>query len=183
MKKGKTKTLVECAVLIALSTVLSMIKVWTMPLGGSVTLLSMLPVCYISIRHGLKNGLFASFVYACVQLFLDIGPAMGWGLTPMRCAGMIAFDYIIAFTVLGIAGIFREKGMKGVMAGTFLAVFLRFVCHIVSGALVFDIWLPDGWSSPWIYSVVYNGTLMLPEVIITIAGAVVCYKVLLKRKF
>ena len=162
MKNTKTKILVECAILIALSTVLSLVKVWTMPLGGSITLLSMLPVCYISIRHGLKWGLFSSFIYSCVQLFLDLGAAMSWGLTVGRWIGMIAFDYIIAFTVLGIAGLFAKKGMAGVMAGTAAAVFLRFISHIISGTFVFDIWMPEGWANPFVYSLVYNVTFMLP---------------------
>ena len=181
MKTSKIRILTECAILIALSTVLSMIKVMTMPLGGSITLLSMLPVCYVSIRHGLKWGLFSSFIYACIQLFLDLGAAMSWGLTAGRWAGMIAFDYIIAFTVLGLAGVFAKKGFAGIMTGTTLAVFLRFVCHVISGAFVFDIWMPEGWASPIVYSLAYNGAFMLPELIITVAGAAICYKALSKR--
>lgn len=183
MKNSKTKIMVECAILIAFSTVLSLIKVWSMPLGGSVTLLSMLPVCYISIRHGLKWGLGSSFIYACLQLSLDFAAAMGWGLTPLRWAGMISFDYIIPFTVLGLAGLFVSKGFKGVMAGTALSVFLRFVSHIVSGTFVFDIWMPEGWGSPLVYSLAYNGTFMLPELVMTLVGAAIVYKALEKRNF
>lgn len=182
MKATKTKILTECAILIALSTVLSLVKVWTMPLGGSITLLSMLPVCYVSVRHGIKWGMSASFIYSCIQLLLDLGAAMSWGLTPARWAGMIAFDYILAFSVLGLAGMFAKKGMLGIMAGTTIAVFLRFACHIVSGTFVFDIWMPDGWGNPFIYSLAYNGTFMLPELIITLVGAAICYKALSLRK-
>ena len=181
MNKSKTKIMVECALLIALSTVLSMVKIWAMPLGGSVTLLSMLPICYVSVRHGLKWGLGSAFVYSCVQLALDLGPAMGWGLTPMRWAGMIAFDYLIPFTVLGLSGLFAYKGFKGVMAGTALAVFLRFLSHLVSGTIVFDIWMPEGWGSPFVYSVAYNGAFMLPELVMTLVGAAIIYKALINR--
>ena len=181
MKATKTKIMVECAILIALSTVLSLVKVWTMPLGGSITLLSMLPVCYVSIRHGLKWGLSASFIYSCIQFLLDLAAAMSWGLTPARWAGMIAFDYIIAFTVLGLAGLFAKKGIAGIMAGTTLAVVLRFFSHIISGTFVFDIWMPDNWGNPFIYSIAYNGAFMLPELIITLIGAAICYKALSSR--
>ncbi len=182
MKATKTNIIVECAILIALSTVLSMVKVWTMPLGGSITLLSMLPVCYVSIRHGLKWGLSASFVYSCIQLMLDLPAAMSWGLTPGRWVGMIAFDYIIAFTVLGLAGLFAKKGISGVIAGTMVAVVLRFFSHIISGTFVFDIWMPEAWGNPFYYSIAYNGTFMLPELIITLIGATICYKALSLRK-
>lgn len=178
----KTKTLVECAVLIALSTVLSLITVYKMPLGGSLTLLSMLPVCYISVRHGLKWGLGSAFIYSLIQLALDLGPAMGWGLTPWRWVGMIAFDYVLAFTVLGLAGIFAKKGLGGVVAGVAVALALRFVCHVISGAIVFDIWMPEGWSNAWIYSVCYNGAFMLPELIFTCIGSGIVFGALKSRK-
>ncbi|MBO4951072.1 MAG: energy-coupled thiamine transporter ThiT [Clostridia bacterium] len=181
MKKSKTKIMVECSIVIALSTALSLVKIIPMPLGGSVTLLSMLPVCYMSIRHGLKWGLGTSFVYSCIQLALDFAAAMGWGLSAARWVGMIAFDYIIPFTVLGLSGLFAKKGFVGVMSGTALAIFLRFVSHIISGSFVFDIWMPEGWGSPFVYSVAYNGAYMLPELIMTLVGAAIVYKALANR--
>ena len=181
MRNSKTKILVESAILIALSTVLSLIKIWQMPLGGSLTLLSMLPICYISIRHGLKWGIGAAFVYSCIQLSMDIAAAMGWGLNAARWAGMIAFDYIIPFTALGVAGIFAKKGIKGIIAGTTLALVLRFLSHVISGSIIFDIWMPEGWANPFIYSIAYNGTFMLPELILTLIGAAIVFKALKDR--
>ena len=70
------------AVMVALSAALSMVKIFEMPLGGSVTLLSMLPVCMLAIMYGCKHGLFCSFVYALSQLLFGIGAVLGWGLTP-----------------------------------------------------------------------------------------------------
>lgn len=178
----KVKTLVECAILVALSTVLSLIPIGIkLPLGGSLTLLSMLPICLISIRHGLKWGFGSAFLYSLIQFFIDLGPALGWGLTPWRWVGMILFDYIIAFTVLGIAGIFAKKGTAGVVGGVALACALRFVSHVISGAIVFDIWCPEGWS-PFPYSICYNGAFMLPELIFTCIGAFIVYKALKSRK-
>lgn len=165
--KKRIYTLTECAVMIALSTVLSLIKVWKMPLGGSVTALSMLPICLVSVMFGLKWGLGSAFVYAVIQLMFDLPEAMGWGLTPGVWVGMIFFDYLIAFTVLGLSGIFRRKKELGALLGVCLAMFLRFASHVISGTFFFDAWLPEDWSNPFLYSVSYNGTFMLPELIIT----------------
>ena len=106
-KKPVYKTTI-CAVFIALGTVLSLITVFKMPLGGSVTLLSMLPIVMISVMFGLKWGFGAAFVYSLAQLALGLPEILTWGLTPVMLAGTIAFDYIIAFTVLGTAGIFAK---------------------------------------------------------------------------
>ncbi len=176
MKNSKTKTLVECSIMIALATVLSLIKLYTLPLGGAVTLLSMLPICMISFRHGLKTGLFSSFAYSVLQLCLDIPSLMSWGLTVRIWIGAIIFDYLIAFTVLGIAGIFRKKGTAGIIAGTTLALFLRFVSHVISGTIFFDIWCPEGWQSPFIYSICYNGSFILPELILTLLALSILLK-------
>lgn len=181
MEKTKTKTLLECAILIALATALSVIPLGiVMPLGGKLTLLSMLPICMISIRHGLSWGFASSFLYSLIQFALDITKAMAWGLNAGQWIGMILFDYVLAFTVLGIAGIFAKKGMPGVIGGVVLALVLRFVCHVISGVFIFDIWCPEEWSSPLLYSICYNGAFMLPELIFTCIGAAVVYKAVFK---
>ena len=182
----KTKVLTECGVLIALAAVLSLIKVFKLPWGGSITLLSMLPIALISIRHGLKQGLFSSFVYACIQLIFGIcfDGLLGWGLTAGMLIACILLDYIIAFTVIGLAGIFADKGMGGVIGGTALAVALRFVSHVLSGVFVFasagKLWEGFETSNSWLYSIVYNGAYMLPELIITVIGAAIVYKAVFK---
>ncbi|MBQ4094857.1 MAG: energy-coupled thiamine transporter ThiT [Oscillospiraceae bacterium] len=162
--------LVTSAVLIGLSTVLSLIKPIQMPLGGSITLLSMLPVCLLSVKYGVKTGLGCAFAYALLQLALDFGSVMSWGLTRKALVACIVIDYLLAFTSLGVAGVFRRKGQAGICVGIALAIFLRFVFHVVSGTFVFDIWCE--WDSAWLYSVCYNGAFMLPEMIITVAAAV-----------
>lgn len=182
----KTKKIAECAILIALAAVLSLVKVWKMPWGGSVTLLSMLPLAMISIRHGVKWGLFSSFVSACIQLMFGIlfDGLLGWGLTAGMLIACILLDYIIAYTVLGLSGMFAKKGLPGAVAGTALAIVLRFVSHVFSGVYVFasagKLW--DGFetSNTWLYSVVYNGCYMLPEMILTVIGAVIIYQILAK---
>jgi thiamine transporter len=181
MKSENTKRLVTTAMLIALSAVLSLIKVWRMPMGGAVTLLSMLPVCVISIKYGVKWGLFGAFIYALVQLGMGLPDLMTWGMTPATWIGCLIFDYIAAFTVLGLAGLFRNKGLPGIIGGVSLVVALRFVCSFISGAIIFAVWAPED-MSPYLYSLLYNGAYMLPELIFTVIGASLLFSVPVTKK-
>ncbi len=186
---SKTRVMVECAILVALSVVLSMIKVWQMPLGGAITLVSMLPVCIASIRHGLKWGFMTSGLYAVIQLFLGIvsDGLLGWGLTPAMLIGCIVFDYLLAFAVLGVAGAFRSKGKVGIYAGITLAMALRFVSHFISGYVIFtnlEQWELFGSvfeGAPALYSIAYNGFYMLPELIFTMVVFALLYATPAKR--
>lgn len=172
----KTKKLTLSAVMIALSAVLSLVKVYQLPLGGSITLFSMLPVCAVAICYGIKAGLFASGIYACVQIALDLVALMGYGMTALTWVGCLVFDYILAYGLLGICGIFRKKGTVGISLGIALACVIRFVSHFISGSIVFSVWCPDGWNVYW-YSLCYNGSYMLPELIITVVGAVLLFRI------
>ena len=156
--------------MIALATVLSLIQVFKLPLGGSITPLSMLPICLLSVMFGLKWGFASSLIYAIIQLMLDLSSAMSWGMNATQWVGMIIFDYIVAFTVLGIAGIFRKHGSTGAMLGGMLALFLRFVSHFISGVFFFSVWMPEEWNNVLLYSLCYNGAFMLPELILTAAA-------------
>ena len=181
MKNSKTLMIVEAAVMIALATVLSLIKVYKLPWGGSITLLSMLPICMFSIKYGVVRGLFVSFGYAVVQVLLDLGEVLSWGLTPGTLIACFALDYILAYTVIGVAGMFRTKKLPGWIAGTVIALALRFAAHFLSGVLIWhsfgDLW--DGFSTEneFIYSALYNGSYMLPEIIFTVIGAVILFSV------
>ena len=185
MKENKkyVKNLSISAVFIALATVLSLIKIWNMPLGGSVTLLSMLPIVMLSCMLGVKWGMASSFVYSLIQLAFGIAidGILGWGLTPVMLIGTIMLDYVLAFSVLGIAGIFRKTGIIGVAAGTVMALFLRFVSHFLSGFVIFknleqfEIFGSVITNRPVLYSICYNGFYMLPEIIITTIGAVLIF--------
>lgn len=171
MQREKVQRLVITAVLIAMSVVLSMIKVFEMPLGGSITLFSMLPIALVSIKYGCKWGLFASGVYVLLQTFLDLGKLMGYSMTVPIWIGCLVFDYILAFGLLGLAGIFRHKGVAGIVSGIGVALGLRFVCHVISGTIFFAGWCPEGWN-PLLYAICYNGAFMLPELALTMTGAV-----------
>ncbi len=167
----KLYPMVECAIMVALATGLSLITIFKLPLGGSVTILSMLPICMFSIRHGVKWGLACGFIYSVIQLLLDLSAVLSWGLTPAALVGCFLLDYIVAFTVLGLAGVFRKHGKIGMILGICFALALRFCAHVLSGTIIFDVWLPEGWNNAFIYSVCYNGTFMLPELVFTCIAA------------
>ena len=154
---SKTRILVECALMIAIGTVLSNIKIFTMPNGGSVTLFT-----------GLVNG--------CLQMLLGF-----WAPpTPtfIYFLGEVLLDYLVAFMALGMAELFArpfKNRMVGVAVGTAVAGFLRFMCSFLSGVLVWGN-LNEGLSA-WTYSLVYNASYMLPETLITVVGAVLLIRV------
>lgn len=184
MSKKPVYKLTLSAVFVALATVLSNIKVVKMPLGGSVTLLSMLPIVMISVMMGLKWGIGSAFVYSLIQLLLGItvDGLLGWGLTPVMLVGTILLDYIIAFTALGIAGIFAKKGYAGICGGVALAIVFRFLSHFLSGFVIFknleqfEIFGSLFTNRPVLYSLAYNGLYMLPELVITVVGAAILFK-------
>ena len=183
MKNSKLRTLAEGAIMIALATVLSFIKIYKLPWGGSITLLSMLPIAVFSLRHGVYKGLGVSFVYALIQLFQGIvfDGLFAWGLTPLMLIGCIMLDYILPFTSLGLAGIFKNKGLAGQLIGIAISILLRLLCHFLSGVVIFAsmgmLWEGFYTENSWIYSIIYNASYMLPELIFTLIGAVALLKV------
>ena len=115
---SKTRILVECALMIAIGTVLSNIKLFTMPNGGSVTLLSMLPFVLVSFRHGVKWGLFTGFVNGCLQMLLGF-----WAPpTPtfIYFLGEVLLDYLVAFMALGNASYMLPETLLTVVAAVLL---------------------------------------------------------------
>ena len=175
-----TLTLVEGAAMIALAAVLSLIKIYKLPWGGSITLLSMLPVCMFSIKHGVKKGLVISVLYSVVQLFLDLSEVLSWGLTAGILVACFALDYILAYSMLGFAGLFNKKGMGGWIAGTVIAMLLRLAMLYLSGVLIWhsvgEIWnLNIG--NQYIYSLIYNGSYMVPEILFTVIASVIMFRI------
>ncbi len=181
-KLSKTKILVEAAIMIAVATVLCYIRIIKLPWGGSVTLLSMLPIIIFSIKYGVRQGMFASFVFSLIQLGQGIMDGLfAWGLTPAMLAACILLDYIGAYSVIGIAGVFRNKGFSGWIGGTVLAVLLRYAVHFLSGIVIWhsvgSIWEGFSTENEVLYSLVYNGAYMLPEMIFTVIGAAALLKI------
>ena len=93
----------------------------------------MVPIVLISVMFGVPWGLFSSFVYSLVQIALDLAGMMAWGMDARMWVGAIVFDYIIAYTSIGMAGLFHKKGVIGICVGTVVALCVRFLSHFVSG--------------------------------------------------
>lgn len=173
--KNNTRRLVESAVMIALAAVLSQLKIYEMPLGGSVTLASMLPIMLIAYKYGAKWGLCTAFTYSLVQLLLDLGKVISWGMTWQAVVACFFLDYIFAFSSLGLAGIYGKNFPKYIL-GMVTAVVIRLAFHVFSGTVVFASWMPKDWNNPFIYSIAYNGTFLLPDLIICLVVGAVIYK-------
>ena len=177
MRKTTTRFLAESAIFIALATVLSFIK-FDLPFGGGVTLVSMLPILLLSHRWGWQRGVLAAFVYGCIQLLLALDNG-GYATSFVMALGVIMLDYILAYTGLGFSGAFGNS-QQGVYFGILVTVVFRFVCHWLSGVWIWGEWMPDRFmdmtmTSPWIYSLLYNGWYMLIELIITEVVAMAVY--------
>ena len=188
MKNTKTRILVEGAVMVALATILSYLRIVKFPWGGAITVLSMLPIVVFALRYGVKRGAAVSLVYALIQLGQGIlvDGLLGWGLTVPMLLACIFLDYVGAFGVLCVAGAFGNKKWGAIIGGTVLALFLRFLMHYVSGVVIFhsfgELW--DGFSTDntWLYSLLYNGAYMLPEIVFTTIGATALFKTPQMRK-
>ena len=184
--------LVETGVLLALATILSLIKPFSLPFGGGITIVSMLPIVMLSYRHGIKWGLLSGFIFSLLQIVTGMGTVKGF-FVPEDYAlwagiGIVLLDYVAAFTVLGFGGLFRNK-LKAPLAlclGSIVALLLRYLMHIISGAIFFGAWAEwfftqegfyaigskilasfSGTGLSIIYSIFYNGLYMIPEIIIT----------------
>lgn len=179
----KITALTECSVMLALSIVLSFVKIWQMPMGGEVTLFSMLPIALISVKYGFKQGLSTAFVYALFKLAMGFagGDVFVYCATAFAVVICVLFDYIIPFSVLGFSGMFRKKGSIGAAAGTAITIVIRFLCHFITGFVIWSQWAPEG-QSKYIYSLIYNGQYMLPECIMTCAGAFILTRIPRIRK-
>lgn len=171
----KTRKLTLGAVLIALATVLSLIPLFSMPYGGSVTAGSMVPIILFSLKSDFKWGIIQAIVYGVVQL------VMGWYAPPAQnfisFALVILLDYIIAFGVLGLAGPISRKTGKTLVStviATLAVLFLRFLCHFASGILIWASFAPEG-QPVWLYSLLYNGGYMLGEAVVTVAAVLFIY--------
>lgn len=201
MSNTKTKRLVETALLLAIATLLSLFQPFELPFGGGITIVSMLPIVLIAYRYGTKWGLFAAFVGSLLQMltgFKTVSAMFMPGDEQMviwKALLVCLIDYIIAYTALGFGGVFRNKFKNGGVAlclGSIFALLLRYISHIISGAIFYGAWAEwfftqegfysigekvmgafSGTSLSIAYSVFYNGLYMIPEIIITAIVAVI----------
>ncbi len=168
----RVRSLCEGAILIAVAQILSYIKFLELPNGGSLTL-AMFPILLFAVRWGLGKGLLAGFVFGVLQIMLDGAYAWGWQ--------SILLDYLLAFTPLGLAGLFRGKTW-GIFPGTVVGCAARFLVHYISGITVYRIVVPTEvpgfgvYDNASLYSLVYNGVYMLPNMLLALLMAGLLYK-------
>ena len=182
-KKVTTLQLVESAVAIAIAVVLNEFLKIPSPLGGGLTVVSMLPLVIISHRYGAGWGLFTAFVFSLIELVFGL-KNIGYAESTVMAVGIIFLDYILAYSVIGLSGIFG-KSRAAVATGIIVTFTLRFLCHLVSGAWIWGVWMPDEYmgmtmTNPWIYSALYNGWYMAAELVLTLIVAMLIYKPLEK---
>ena len=210
MKKKNLYWLVESAVMIALAAVLELVAkmvIPEMPFGGQITIVSMLPIVLVGWKYGMGKGVVTGFVYSLVQMALGVKTISslilptsddylgGFGNVVL----MFIFDYVVAYTVLGLGAIYKQKiknNSTSLALGAFTVITFRYISHIVSGYILYGAWAEwfftqDGFYS-WgqtimntytgnalslVYSIIYNGFYMIPEIIITTVVAVIIGKI------
>lgn len=206
----KTKRITESAMLLALAIILELVAklvIPEMPFGGQITLVSMLPVVLISYRHGIKWGFLASIGYAIIEMMIGMKTIsaaflpgyFGDGAMIFNALLMCLLDYVVAFGVLGLGGVFRNKienpGVS-LMCGSLVALGARYLSHILSGYILFGSYAEwfftqegfPAWGAQLVeslnpnvlsvvYSAVYNGMYMIPEIILTAIMALVISRI------
>ena len=204
MKKQSTVRLVESALLIAIAAVIELISKalgLELPFGGTITLASMFPIVLIAYKYGTKWGLLSGFTYSLVQMLLGAKTVSAMFLPGddqmvlWQAICICLLDYVLAYTLLGLGGIFKGKFKKPaaeLALGAFVALLLRYLVHIVSGAIFFGayaVWFFtqegfysigekilgtfSGSSLAIAYSIFYNGLYMVPEIILTTVVAAI----------
>ncbi len=172
MKHNSLRALCEGAIMVALAQILGYLKLYSMPNGGSVSLI-MLPIFLYCARWGLSRGLLAAFALGLLQALLDGFFALGWQ--------SIVGDYLLAYGMLGFAGLLRNRLFGGILLGSVL----RFGVTWVVGATLWAEWMPEQFlgmrmTSPWIYSAIYNGIYIGLCTALCLTVAAVAYKPLKK---
>ena len=205
--KQNTKRLTTSAIMMAIAVsiafICGFIPFLNLPFGGGFTIASMLPIVLISYMYGIKWGLLTGFSYSVLQMIISFGTVQAFFLPnddnymgSVGAAMAICFlDYVVAYTVLGLGGIFRNSVKNksvSIVAGVLVALSLRYLVHIVSGYIFFGAWAEwffsqdgfygtfgnsvlntfSGSGLSWFYSIFYNGLYMIPEIIITAIVAV-----------
>ena len=157
------RTMAIGAMCMALASVLSLIKLWAMPFGGSITLLSMLPLLLFAYCYGVGPGLVLGALYGVLQFLLDGARFAALGAIPNL------LDYPIAFGLLGLAGVFSKLPNQkvGLSAGFLLGVAGRCLASFLSGVIFYAEYAPEG-MNPAVYSIAYNGAYLLPECLLCI---------------
>ena len=211
----KTKKLVTTSMLIAIAAILSLIIIFALPFGGSITAASMVPIVLIGYLYGVRWGVFGAFAYSLIQMLVGMGTISAFFLPgdsqmSIPAAVTICFiDYIAAYSCLGLAGIFGKKFKNktwAIICGSIMVCIIRYLFHTISGAIFFGTWAEwffadstglsqitvlkgfcdwvmnnfSGHGLSVVYSLIYNGSYMIPETVITVIVTPILYKALNK---
>lgn len=169
MRRNSLSTLIEGALMVGIATILSFIKLFEAPYGGSVTLGSMVPILLYSLRNGAAKGITAGVAYGFLQLVIE-----PYVVHPVQ----LILEYPMAFGLLGLAGLFGKNYWAGVTIG----ILGRFISHFLAGVIFFGSYAPEGMNAV-VYSLVYNGAYLLPELAISLlAVRFVFYRFLNKNE-
>jgi thiamine transporter len=155
--KFTTRMITLIGISLALATVLQLITIFKLPQSGSVTAGSMVPIILIALFYGPEVGFLTGFLFGIINFIVS-----PFALHPVQ----VLFDYPLPFMAIGIVGYFRTFNIKGILSGVVIAMFARFACHFISGVVFFGSYAPEG-TSVYLYSLLYNGSYMGAEAIIT----------------
>ena len=155
------RALTEGAIFIALAEILSFLPLYKLPWGGSIDF-AMLPILLFCVRWGFGPGMVTATAHAILQTLFEGGIAIGWQ--------SILGDFLLAYMVLGLAGLFRGKWC----IATVVACTARFLVHYVVGATIWAEYMPENFfgmtmTTPWFYSALYNAAYMLPDMVLCLA--------------
>ena len=155
--KFTTHSITLIGISIALATVLQFITILKLPQGGSVTAGSMVPIVLIALFYGPEVGFLTGFLFGIINFIMN-----PFAFHPVQ----VLFDYPLPFMAIGIVGYFRSFNIKGILIGVVFAMLARFTCHFISGVVFFGSYAPKG-TSVYLYSLLYNGSYISVEAIIT----------------
>ncbi|MDR0445491.1 MAG: energy-coupled thiamine transporter ThiT [Oscillospiraceae bacterium] len=177
---SRAHILVECALMVAISVALSLIPGISMPFGGTVSWFATLPIIIVSLRHNAKWGVLTALVYSLTQLFFGMSSVVA---VPAETVGAMILcallDYVVAFTAIGLTGAVARKigaGTAALMAGIAITGLVRLLCSFLSGILIWGAYAPED-TSVWVYSLSYNASWCVPDVIVVLVGAALLSRV------
>ena len=199
-----TLSAIMLAFALSISAICAVLPFLNLPFGGGFTIASMLPIILIAYMYGTKWGILTAFVYSMLQMLLGFNTVSAFFLPGdsqmlwWKAVLVLFIDYVVAYTVLGFGGVFRKKFeiKKALVLGSIFAIALRYIAHIISGAIFFGAWAEwfftqegfyawggkileifSGNTLALVYSIIYNGTYMIPEIIITAIAAALIVRI------
>ena len=178
MNKKRVLKMVECAMIVAIAFVLDLLPLPKWPQGGSVSL-CMIPIVFFSFRHGALWGTISGLLLSFVGMIMGVSlPPANTLISVILC---ILLDYVLAFSLLGTADLFRrpfgENSVVGYIVGTSAAGILRLICSFLSGVFLWGSYAPEG-TPVWIYSLTYNCGYMIPNTVIAVIVIVLLCRII-----